>query len=640
MTSIPTTLHRLALAVAVGLACPVAALAAVPATTLVTFGETPPAATPPAYAGAAAVPAARLSADDVRDLADLAPGRALSVLDAAALPLPPDESATLRGLFDGGVPVLLHTRDASPDALLRVTELFGIAPTAGDVVVRRDGAGATTVYAADHHADVDVLLTAALSATRSTVEAPEADTLFTARGAELDTATEPGPLLPARHFDVNFVDAAGEVSGVTGIDLVRSRTASTDSKYIVLTSKATIKTALNGITEGSVTGQNLWATYLPVEYRLRHAIDTGDVTPTYIDHFPETDGRTEFTQTDTKIRGFTIGGSTGSELSSTGAADATLASKVPLNVNFGYEHKWQTAVTTTFRDYSLLATPEANRAVVWKALIAPRLQNVLVKRWGADMPTLTLDYMTPMMRSTTLVGMSQWKLPGSYEGMATLEMSGGYSLERNEWRYKRVDIVHTKATDSRDVPTRFVVDMSDPYLSAEITVQIRSHVGSGSCMTDDGIVRLAACDSSDRRQLWGLDASNRYVNRASGRCLAVQPSSGNVVTESCANITFEKQWQWRADRLHSLANPARYRLYVENGQVRFDAAAGRFQDYPVNPFGPQLDPWSNYPQPPLPGSQQPAPAGVRPVDIDPTWTSYAPVSDDQRWRVEVLRLGL
>ncbi|SEV87396.1 hypothetical protein [Luteibacter sp. 329MFSha] len=632
---LPPCIPALSVAIAASLSATASAHTDPAAPTLITFGD-----------DGAATSASRLTPERIDALASAPAGTVLSELDTATLPLSAAESTTLRQLFSKGVPVLLHMDQAGPADLARVTEIFGIAPTGGDVVLRRRDDGGIRVYAPTAGADdADLLLAMATDrdASSHATPAPAIQGRDVARfSARLESATAGDtPLLPARHFDVNFVDAAGEVSGVTGIDVLRSRTAAADIKFVTITSKATVTTAKNGISDGKLTGQNLWATWLPTRYRVAHSIDADGATPVYVDHFPLTDGRTEFTQTDTKMRGFTVGGSTGSEVSHSGKPDELLAAKLPFNLSFGYEHKWQSSVTTTFKDYSLLAAPEANRSVRWTALLAPKLINVLVKRVRANEPQLTEEWMTPMMRSATLETLSQWKLPGGFEGMATVTVAAGYTLDRNEWRWKRVDLVHTFAQDERDVPASFAIDMSDPYLSAETTVLIRSAVGSGPCLTGGDVVGLAPCNVTDRRQMWGLDAAKRYVNRATGRCLATQPASGNVVTEACENVTFEKQWQWRADRLHSLVDHGRYRLYVENGQVRFQAPPGRFQDYPVNPFATPLEPWTNYPNAPRPGVDlQPAPAGSRPIPIDDAWASFAPVSDDQRWYVEVLRQGL
>lgn len=639
--SIPTLVVRsLTLAIGFGLAFSSPAIAT--QTTLITFGQ-PTAEALPSAEGVARVSASGLSAADVDRLRHVPPGSVVVTIASDELPLSDADARSFKQLFDGGIPFLLQWHGHAPEDLARVSSLFGIAPTAGDVLLRRAEGGAVTVFSSSpgQAADPATLLTA-FGAAEASTQNPAANELLS-RPESVMSMSETAGLLPARHFDINFVDKDGEVSGVTGIDVVRSRTTSTDAKMVVITSKATVKTALNGVVDGNSTGKNLWAAYLPTEYRLRHTLSADGIAPTYLDHFPETDGRTEYTQVDSESRGFTIGGSTGAELSSTGKADEMLAAKVPFKASVGYEHLWNTSLSMSFQDYSLLAAPEGRDSVQWKAMIAPRLKDGLIRRWGAEMPQLTEDKMTPMMRTTTFNAMSQWKIPGEYEGMATVSVSAGYTLDREEWWWDRTYIRHRSQLDTRDMPVDFVLDMSDPYLTAEITVLIRSAMGSGACLRDnDGEADLAPCNATDRRQMWGLNGTSQYVNRGSGLCLAVQPVTRSVVTVSCKDPVYEKQWQWRADRLHALSNHSDYRLYVEDGQVRYFAPEGRFQDYPVNPYASQLEPWSNYPNAPRPGiDHQPAPSGSVPLEISEAWASmFRPVSDDQRWRIEILRQGL
>jgi hemolysin len=611
-------------------------------TAVVAFGDDPGA---PSHDKAAS-PSSAIPVVTPAKVAGLAPEASrhlLAMVDASSFPLAADEAATLARLFDQGSPVLLHMDSRTPEHVARVSALFGIAPATGDVIIQKS-LGATEVFASsgDNVADSSALLHAFAASVNS--QAPE--DVQTARLQSVPNAVsgdrDAAPGRMGRSFDINLVDPEGEVSGVTRIDLVRSRTPSSDFKLVTLTSKVTVKTAINGVSDGAKTGKNAWTADLPWEYRLRHNLAVDDAEVTYLDHFPETDGRTEFTQKDTESRGFTIGGSTGAEYSHDGKDNAPLAAKYPFNLSFGYEHKWSTELTTTFQDYSMQAIPEGAGTVTWKALIAPKLKNVLVKRWGADMPQLSEDRMTPMMRATTFEAMSHWKVPGAYEGLAHVTTSAGYNLDRKKWWWNRTEVKHTQDLVPRDFEKEFVVNMSDPFLSPEITVLIRSAMGSGSCLRDNnGVVDLIACNAAERSHMWGFDAASRYVNRGSGRCLAAQPATNSVITEACENITYEKQWQWRADRLHSLIDHGRYRLYVEGGQVRYAAPEARFPDFPVNPYASALDPWTNYPSAPRPGIDHiMGPAGSKTLDVGQEYAGFPQVSDDQRWYIEVLRQGL
>jgi hemolysin len=249
--------------------------------------------------------------------------------------------------------------------------------------------------------------------------------------------------------------------------------------------------------------------------------------------------------------------------------------------------------------------------------------------------------MTPMMRTATVSALSQWKLRGDYLGQVHLTVSGGYTMARDEWYWDRAELRERHDEERRDVPTEYIIDMSDAYLYAEPTVLIRTMVGSGMCLTDEGRVELRACNPRDRNQRWGLDPERRYVNRGSNRCLTADQATGDVVTQSCDGLRFEQQWQWRADRLHSLANHARHRLYVEGSQVRFLAPTRRFDDYPATPFSAALYPWTSYPNAPIPRIDTvPSPAGRVTDPVSEAWAIYRPVDDAQRWHLEVLRPGI
>jgi hypothetical protein len=562
----------------------------------------------------------------------------LATIDASSLPLSADQAMRLTALLEKGTPVLLHMDVVTPESMDLVSKFFGIAPAEGDVILRKERR-TTTVFAPSQEdaGDTADLLSALAGSELSKLATPS--TPSSGSGGTMDNG--PAPLLPARRFDVNLVDSQGEISGTAAIEVVRSRSNSTDNKMVTITSKTTAKPKLTGIIDGSKTNGNLWSAKLAHEYRTTHTLTAG-AQVTYLDYFPLTDGRTDFTQTDTENRGFNIGGSTGSEISQTGKPDDLLAAKLPFNLSFGYEHKWQSSLSTTFKDYSMEAVPKGQDSVQWTAFIAPSLRNILVKHWGSGLPTLVDDKLTPMMRSATLPAMSYWKVPGAFEGSATVSLSGGYTLESQEWWYVRSSLKYEKKNVRRDASKTFTIDMSDPYVSAEITVLIRSATGSGACLRDKGgLVDTAACQASDRSQMWGLDAASRYVNRQSGRCLSVQPATQSVVTVACDNITYEKQWQWRADRLHSMIDHGRYRLYVEGGVVHYAAADGRFADFPVNPFGAPLEPWTNYPSAPRVGVDYiPAPLGSKLEPVPSGYAQFPAVSDDQRWHIQVLRTGL
>lgn len=581
------------------------------------------------------------------DAENLAPGavrHVLVVVRASSLPLGEEDAATLARLFQQGAPVLVRMDSRTPDDLARVGAQFGTAPTIGDMIVRNEhGDIGVFASASEAVADAEALLDAfAADADMPRPPHPEADP-----DATLPEADVPNPAvgLPGRTINFSLVDPKGEINGVTKVEIVRSRTMAADFKLLRVSSKAKIAPARAGVTRNTSPDLEV-ISHLPIEYNLRHdvAVSEGDLVN--LDHFPVTDGATEFKQEETETSTFSIGGSLGAEVSPTGKKDPKLGAKLPFDVSFGYEHKWQSTLSNSFKDYSLQAGPELPTAVAWNAVIAPRFEHLL--RMFVH-PSSRFENpakkMTPMMKVAAFDAASYWQMPGTYEGPLSVTVSVGYKLDRDYWFYKgghrgvapkrEIDVVHNVVRNTFEIP------MSDPYLTAELTVLIRSATGSGLCLRDNGgVVDLVACQPTDSSQQWGFDEASRYVNRKSKKCLTAQPAAGSVVTEACGNLTFEKQWQWRADRLHSLIDHERYRMYVAGGQVLI-SKKGRFPDFPANFSSPALEPWSNYPAAPRQGIDLiVGRAGTRPVPIGPEYAGLPAVTDDQRWRIEVLRQGL
>jgi hypothetical protein len=564
---------------------------------------------------------------DVRDLDPSLSTHMLATLNSSALPLAPDEALTFDRLFNQGSPVLLHMDDQSPEGVLQVSQLFGIAPSTSDVIVRKQSHAVEVFTSSGDDAANPKALLHALANTEH---------VFTEEADDPD----PGRSLPGRFFNFNLVDPRGALSGGISIHVVRSKTASADFKIVTITTVANIAPRGVGVMENPRPRPPYpwlrWTTWLPVKYHLSHVLKAFGAEAVYVAHFPHSDGRTEFTQTDTETRGFSIGARTGAEISQSGKPDEILAAKLPFELTAGYEHTWQSNLTMQFKDYSLEAVP-SSPSVTWNAMLSPKLGEVFYIKRGTTRPIE--DRVTPMMRSATFQTMSQWKLPGEYKQPASVFVLAGYDLRRWDW-HELGGGVKSSTVKGAAIQT-FLIDMGSPHLSAETTVQIRSAAGSGACLRDNaGVADLAPCLATDRRQLWGLDAASRYVNRASGLCLTARPATRSVVTESCANVTNEKQWQWRGDRLHALSNHTKYRLYVAGGQVHL-SFPGQLPDFPANFSHPALEPWTNYPAAPRQGIDLVVgSAGTRPLDVGREYAGFRAVSDDQRWRIEVLRDGL
>jgi hemolysin len=243
------------------------------------------------------------------------------------------------------------------DARSEVAALTGLAPVKGDLAARRRPDGSQAVYSGGAAAG---LLLQTMLADMAVDPDPLPDPadgphVFSAPQPVVPGARGPGgpapgvhasqPSGPSRHFDLVTVDAAGEMSGTIALDVARSRTASADNKYVLVTSRTSIKPARHGIEGGSDKG--FWRARLPVEYRVSHQVQADEVQPVYVDYFPESDQRTDFEQSDTRTRGFTFGAASTTELTADGAPSVALAAKLPLNLNFTYEDKWQTSIKTS-----------------------------------------------------------------------------------------------------------------------------------------------------------------------------------------------------------------------------------------------------------------------------------------------------
>jgi hypothetical protein len=451
--------------------------------------------------------------------------------------------------------------------------------------------------------------------------------------------------LPKLTYNINLQSPSQEMTSVVNIDVIRSTERSQDKKFVsIKTSPTTVRSMKNGITIGGSgpggTGENLWGAYLPHAYRFTHQLSAQQIVPVLVNSAPASDSRTEFKFSETKTNGLAIGGTLGSEFGATKAENITYAAKSPFNVNFGLNYSHSKSLSYDFKDYSLITSQNGSK-LTWNAPIDPKLKGILVDRFTAGMPILSEERMTPMMRSAPLESYTLWELPGNYTGQATVSIGGGYDLNRREWWWDRTQVRSRQVTDLYEAAEQYTLDLNSPFLTREMTVLIRSAEGVGKCMAEgaDAHVSLQSCAASNGSQLWGLDSENRYVNRASQRCLSVRETDGALVTQTCA-LDNRQQWEWQADRLHSLYNRD-WRLYSENSRLKvIPDDSMHFQDTPKNVFNPLNIPWASYPRAPSLHDVMPNHLGNSP-QISPEWVErYQGVDTRQRWRIEILRDGI
>ncbi|WP_248747461.1 ricin-type beta-trefoil lectin domain protein [Pseudomonas sp. MWU12-2037] len=582
-------------------------------------------------------------------------GIALAYLDIAAVTQDEDVQAKVGQLFAEQIPVLLKMDGDNAELKGQVAALFGIA-----------GSSRYTLFYRKNNAQVEVQGFDDLN-TQEQIAALEEQVLKWQSGQDGHTATEAeegvatlqgsaehlpagAPVqvsssdftaVPSLTFNLSQTGRRGEVSTLANIEIIRSALRAQDKKFIIIKGNpTTIKSERNGILTPIPGVRNLWASYLPQTYRVSHVVEAAGAGPGLVRFAPPSDGRTEFSYNETQTRGFTIGGSVGAEFGPGATDKATYVAKSPFSLGASYEHTNSKTLATSFKDYSLLASSN-NRGAHWVAPIAPRLRSALIDRVTANGPILTESRMTPMMRQASLETYSVWELPGSYSGNAKVIVGAGYDLQLDEWWRDRTQIKKRSELVNYAHNSEFVLDLSSPYLTREMSVLIRSQDGAGRCLVESGsTVTLAACNAQQKSHLWGLDSESRYVNRGSGKCLALQERSGALSTETC-RIDNRQQWEWRADRIHSLYN-LDWRLFVQGTRpsAKPDGSMA-FDDVPVNAFNRFNIPWASYPGAPSAGDVMPNENGVSP-QVSPDWVSTYrnPIDARQRWRIEILRDGL
>ncbi|WP_211445259.1 RICIN domain-containing protein [Collimonas humicola] len=574
---------------------------------------------------------------DANTLASTFGGRhntALTYLDGNVVLSSANTLKKAKILLDVGVPLLIKLNPNQPEAGKKIAAVFGVSIHSGYMLLNKDGPAKLTVFnlkAQDQTEIPSGLVPALGSMKQKNDQLPQ-------RMSKLMTKEEPIGI-PKITLNLNSADATGQVVSIVNLDLIRSSSRSLDKKFVVIKATPTIRSTRNGVVIGSAPSNNLWGAYLPHRYSIFHELTGAALTPTLVSSDPPSDSRTEFTYTETKTQGFSIGGSFGAEGGGEHTDKWKYIAKTPFNVNAGISYTNTKTLTNVFKDYSLLAAPAIGK-VRWEMLIDPKLKYVLVERETAGLPILNENRMTPMMRSASLETYSTWELPGNYDGMATLKIGGGYVLDRREWWYERSDIKRRYVTDNFDTLTDFVLDFGSPYLTREMTVLIRSADGNGKCVVDQsGQAKLEICSPVNKNQLWGLDAESRYVNRLSGMCLAVDVQSGALKTTACA-IDNTQQWDWRADRIHSRFDRD-WRLYSSADALKvIPNTSMLFEDIPLNSFNRLNIPWASYPGAPSTNDVMPNLNGPSP-QISPDWVNrYHAVDARQRWNIEILRDGI
>ncbi|QWT21093.1 RICIN domain-containing protein [Bacillus sp. NP157] len=565
----------------------------------------------------------------------------LMQVDAADLAATTERRAEAMQHFAAGRPLLVRIGEGDRAA---VTRAFGAAPAIGDAIFMRGSEGALTILRQpEGSTGWTPRWTAATQRAFGAFERQAAAIVGTRAIAGAANGDElPAGLPMLRVHEGTLASGSDEMTGTWTVTVYRSSTVNEDDKEIHVEAWPVIRPAGAGIDNGHAEGRNLSAAYLPWRYVVRHAVTTDDTAPALVSFLPKSDQRTEFEKTETNRSKVTFGGSLGNAVSEDGNPDAGLAAKLPFNLSASFEREVGEELKFRFHDYSLDASTNAQGShVVWSALIDPSLKHVLVERPRVDGVDLTEKKMTPMMRSASLATSSTWELPGDYEGMARVTVSGGYDLNEKKWWWDATEWKHAETQRETSHQASIDIDLGHPFLTRETTVLLRSADAAGACLAQrEGEVVMARCDQADRGQMWGLDSEGRYMNRADGRCLEANVDSKRLGMARCS-LDNTQVWEWRADRIHSGYGDKRHRLHVDGNGARFFVESAQFDDVPVNPHHPALKPWAGYPKAPIEGELVPAPFGRQAGHVPRQWSDdFGAVGTTQRWTPVILRAGI
>ncbi len=369
------------------------------------------------------------------------------------------------------------------------------------------------------------------------------------------------------------------------------------------------------------------------------------------DYAPKSDGATERLINDTVSIKTTSGASaTFDVLNGLAHNNAPHLGKVALGFNYAKEHLEQRSVTMSLKDYFVQASPRSGkgtRAMDWTFPLASDIAHSVdyfadgENFYGAVNSTRR---MTPMMRQATLQVGSVWRVPGSYEGSldvitrATVELRVYDSLE------KSIDSGPDDAESDMAFTTR--INLGSAHLTRQPTVRLQSLHGQGQCLaqpvSNAPDVVLESCEKGEggKAQQWYLEVDNTYRNRGSGQCLTTAPHSGRIHAADCAGASLTQQWQWSADRIHSLYMGGNtWRLHLRDGIVNAMFDPQRHQMMVSNQYHPLLRPWSSYPNRPSKGDVVPNLSSVSPP-IPDSYLGYDAVGTEERWQPLPIRFGL
>lgn len=556
----------------------------------------------------------------------------------------PAQRAAAAAAFSAGHPVavLRGTVNALGDTRLRT--LFSVASSASMAIYQRRAAdGATHVLSVDL-ADNDPRVQRRLARQLRGLMLPRLPAGRMAQ-ANPDAASISVPTIA--FVETRLANSGnGSLVALTGT-LTRSTGPSFNVLAMTLKTRHVMRPHDNGMRQPFLV--------VPGNYTLSHEVGlpTGSAPPRLHAWEPRADPRTEIEVAQTTTSRTSYG--SGFSLDATKGLQnqvRNFAAKKALSFDFSREHSITNSLAFKLKDYSLRDGASAQPGNAVRSQWEMPLADFIVSDRNYFGNPATPQRMTPTMRQNSPEVMSEWLIPGQFDGAVAVTVQGGV---RNREILGGIGSVEVADTQPQATIT-LSVDASSLFLTPEPTVFIQSKAGNGGCLRDvDGQVRLASCPDVSREgwqretgSQWQLDMQGRYINRGSRRCLQLLTSGahayGQLITRPCTTDR-DQRWEWFADRIHSLHGDGKrqWRLFVGaagvlNGRTNEDPAR---QVLPVNGFHPLLNPWSSYPARPASNDFIPKLENLgQNQPIPPEYRQLAEVDFAERWELIVLRQSL
>lgn len=460
------------------------------------------------------------------------------------------------------------------------------------------------------------------------------------------------------------VTAVGWVEGnLTTLEatVLRHVTATTSNLRVLMKSSHTLKPYEVIARPGVVR--------IPDVYRTMHAVvPTGPVNwlidyvpPTLLGWAPRGSAATSFTiaETHSTSTGFSLSLSPELAHALNEAGVSSPSQKVGFNASFQSSTEHSESLQYQVQDYALGAsvieqglerwnaghfegTHEGapRRVLEWTHSLAPTIRDDRNYFFGSGVGN-PASKITPAMRSLSPQHASSWEVPAHAE--MGMELNAGSRIDDvvslDGYRVARQpSMAHVRA--------RVLIWPSSVWLTREPTVLLRTQSGNGGCLmaaTDDrghDDVNVQPCSERDVEwelgAQWQLDNFQRYYNRGTGKCLALDTLNSRAppsITLQTCTLAANQSWEWRADRLHNRHDGGTqgYLLAFEHDRVVPVPSA-----IPLNPHHALMVPWSTYPFSPVQGSFIPS-LGGPPQQVPPSWIGLPVVPASARWDLTLLR---